>query len=94
MKKILLSILFVSTAFQLRAEDGHQPGLHPHAMVSVMLVTPTTNAVLLATAGQALRQGWQRRVGVPLALKKVGTIKPGGFGLSPQRRAAPAASCT
>jgi len=94
MKKILLDIPFVSTAFQLRAEDGHQPGLRPHATVSVMLVTPTTNAVLLATAGQELRQGWQSRVGVPLALKKAGAIKPGGFGLSLQRHAAPAASCT
>ena len=86
MKKLLFSVLLLGTTLGLRAEDGHQLWLRPHAAVPVTVVTPTKNSVLLATAKQELQQGWQGNTGttVTLTLKKDKAIKYDGFQLSPQ----------
>jgi len=86
MKKSFLSILLAVSAFQLRAEDGHQLWLRPHAAAPVTVVAPTTNSVLLATAKRELQQNWQGNAGatVKLSLKKDKAIKYDGFRLSAQ----------
>jgi alpha-glucuronidase len=84
MKK-LLPILVLGATLGLRAEDGHQLWLRPHAAVPVTVVVPTKKSALLATAKQELQQGWQGRAGatITLALKKDKAIKYDGFRLSP-----------
>lgn len=86
MKKIFLSILLAVSSLQLRAEDGHQLWLRPHAAAPVTVVAPTTNSVLLATAKRELQQNWQGNAGatVKLSLKKDKAIKYDGFRLSAQ----------
>jgi alpha-glucuronidase len=87
MKKLLFSILFLCATLGLRAEDGHQLWLRPHAAVPVTVVVPTKKSALLATAKQELQQGWQGRAGatVTLTLKKDKAIKYDGFRLSSQK---------
>jgi alpha-glucuronidase len=91
MKKLLLPILFLCATLGLRAEDGDQLWLRPHAAVPVTVVVPTKKSALLATAKQELQQGWQGRAGatVTLTLKKDKAIKYDGFRLSPQKIEAP-----
>jgi alpha-glucuronidase len=86
MKKLLFSLLLLGANLGLRAEDGHQLWLRPHAATPVTVVVPTTNSVLLATAKRELQQNWQGSAGatVTLSLKKDKAIKYDGFRLSAQ----------
>ncbi|TPG71810.1 alpha-glucuronidase [Hymenobacter nivis] len=86
MKKILFSICLLGTVSGLRAEDGHQLWLRPHASVPVKVVGPAKSSALLATARQELQQGWQGTAGATVTLKltKDKAIKYDGFRLNAQ----------
>jgi alpha-glucuronidase len=85
MEKLILSVLLLSAALGLRAEDGHQLWLRPHAAVPVTVVLPTKTSALLATAKRELQQGWQGAAGstVTLTVQKDKAIKYDGYRLGP-----------
>jgi alpha-glucuronidase len=85
MEKLILSVLLLSAALGLRAEDGHQLWLRPHVAVPVTVVMPTKTSALLATAKRELQQGWQGAAGstVTLTVQKDKAIKYDGYRLGP-----------
>jgi alpha-glucuronidase len=85
MKRIIFSVLLLSTSFLAKAEDGHQLWLRPHQAAPVNVVTTARNSAVLATARQELQQGWQGNSGatVTLTLKKDKAIKYDGYRISP-----------
>jgi alpha-glucuronidase len=85
MEKLIISVLLLSAALGLRAEDGHQLWLRPHAAVPVTVVLPTKTSALLATAKRELQQGWQGTAGatVTLTVQKDKAIKYDGYRLGP-----------
>jgi alpha-glucuronidase len=86
MQTLLCSLLFLCATLELRAEDGHQLWLHPHALVPVKVVAHAKKSAVLATAKRELQQGWQGSAGATmmLTLKTDRTIKYDGCRLSSQ----------
>ena len=86
MKKLFF-LLCLGAPLGLRAEDGHQLWLRPHAAVPVTVVAPAGSSAVLATARRELQQNWQGAAGatVTLALRHDKALKYDGFRLSQQK---------
>ncbi|AXY77883.1 alpha-glucuronidase [Paraflavitalea soli] len=84
MKTLLLGILFVFTAFVLKAQEGHELWLRSSQKTVPVKIICSKNTPTLAIARQELQQGWQGEPNatVTLSITKNKKIKTDGFRLT------------